>query len=207
MSVLNRSTSNSNTLQARLLSGSVVLLSGSGLTTLINLAYNVGVARFLGPIGFGHATVVYTLLTLISAVTLSFQVISAKVVAQQSSVETKAAAFSGLHRSSWVCGILVALILLVFQGSIATFLNLPDSSLVAILAVGAAFYVPLGSRRGYVQGTYGFRRLAVNLVVEGSIRLGGSLLLVLLGLGVKGVIIANAAALVGAYFTITPIPV
>ena len=64
------------------MSGSVILLSGSGLTTAINLAYNIVVARFLGPKGFGHATAVYTLLTLLSAVTLSFQIISAKFVAQ-----------------------------------------------------------------------------------------------------------------------------
>ena len=59
------------TLQARIVAGSVILLSGSGLTTAINLAYNIAVARFLGPKGFGHATAVYTILTLISAVTLS----------------------------------------------------------------------------------------------------------------------------------------
>jgi O-antigen/teichoic acid export membrane protein len=206
MSVVNPSTYNANTLQARIVSGSVVLLSGSGLTTLINLAYNIEVARFLGPIGFGHATVVYTLLTLISAVTLSFQVIAAKVVAQQTSAEGKDAAFRGFHQSAWVCGILVALLLFVFQRGIATYLNLPDPSFVAILAIGAAFYVPLGSRRGYVQGTYVFRRLATNLVVEGGFRLGGSLLLILLGLGVKGVILANAAALAVAYFTISPRP-
>lgn len=46
------------TLQARIVSGSVVLLSGSGLTTAINLIYNIVVARFLGPKGFGQATVV-----------------------------------------------------------------------------------------------------------------------------------------------------
>jgi len=206
MSVVNGSAHNANTLQARLVSGSIVLLTGSGLTTVINLAYNIEVARFLGPSGFGHATVVYTLLTLISAVTLSFQVISAKVVAQQSTVESKAAAFCGFHRSAWGFGILVALMLLVSQGSIAAFLNLPDPSLVAILAIGAAFYVPLGSRRGFVQGTYGFRRLAVNLVVEGGVRLCGSLLLILLGLGVKGVIIANAAAIAIAYLSISPMP-
>jgi len=206
MNVVSGSMQNTNTLQARLVSGSVVLLSGSGLTTVINLAYNIEVARFLGPGGFGHATVVYTLLTLISAVTLSYQVISAKVVAQQITVESKAAAFSGFHRSAWVCGVVVALVLLSFQGSIANFLNLPDPSFVAMLAIGAAFYVPLGSRRGYVQGTYGFRRLVVNLVVEGGFRLGGSLLLILLGMGVKGVIIANSVAIVIAYLTISPIP-
>jgi hypothetical protein len=37
------------TLQARIVSGSVILLSGSGLTTAVNLAYNIAIARFLGP--------------------------------------------------------------------------------------------------------------------------------------------------------------
>jgi len=61
------------TLQARIVSGSIVLLSGSGLNTAINLAYNIAVARYLGPKGFGHATVIYTILVLLSAITLAFQ--------------------------------------------------------------------------------------------------------------------------------------
>jgi O-antigen/teichoic acid export membrane protein len=201
---MNSLTPKSKTLHARIFSGSVVLLSGSGLTTAINLAYNVVVARFLGPQGFGHATAVYTILTLVSAVTLSFQIITAKVVAQQSSPEGKAAVYRGFHQGAWGCGILVALILLVFQRAIAGYLNLPGPSLVAILAIGAAFYVPLGSRRGYIQGTFGFRRLVTNLVVEGAIRLGGSLLLILSGVGVEGVIAANVAAVVVAYLLIVP---
>ena len=73
------------TLQARIVSGSIVLLSGSGLNTGINLAYNIAVARYLGPKGFGHATVIYTILVLLSAVTLSFQIIASKMIAQQES--------------------------------------------------------------------------------------------------------------------------
>lgn len=191
-------------LPARILSGSFVLLSGSGLATATNFAYNIAVARFLGPNGFGHATAVYTLLTLISAVTLSFQIISAKVVAQQSSAEGKYAGYRGFHRGAWACGILVAVLLLAFQKAIADYLNLPSPILVALLAIGAAFYVPLGSRRGYLQGAYGFRRLATNLVLEGAVRLGGSLLLMLCGLGVRGVIAANSAAVAAAYLAIVP---
>lgn len=194
-----------NSLQARIVSGSVILLLGSGLTTVINLIYNIELARFLGPKGFGDATVVYTLLTLISAVTLSFQVIAAKIVAQQGTTEDKSAVFRIFHLSAWGCGIVIGLFLLLFQREIAAYLNLANPTLVAILAVGAAFYVPLGSRRGYVQGTYGFRRLAVNLVVEGAFRLGGSVALILLGYGVQGVICANAFAIAIAYFTVSPI--
>ena len=198
------SNSKSKTLQARVLSGSFVLLSASGLATAINFAYNIAVARFLGPTAFGHATAVYTLLILISAVTLSFQIVSAKVVAQQSSLEGKSAVYRGFHRSAWACGIIVALVLLLFQKSIADYLNLPSPVLVVLLAVGVAFYVPLGTRRGYIQGAYGFNRLGANLVLEGVVRLGGSLLLIMLGFGVPGVIAANAGAVAVAYLAAAP---
>ena len=158
----------SKTLQARVLSGSFVLLTGSGLVTAINFAYNIAVARFLGPTAFGHATAVYTLLILISAVTLSFQIVSAKVVAQQSSLEGKSSAYLVFHRGAWKCGITVALLLLIFQKAIAGYLNLPSPALVVLLGIGVAFYVPLGARRGYIQGAFGFDRLATNLVLGGT---------------------------------------
>ena len=194
----------SKSLHARILSGSVVLLLGSGLTAAINFGYNVAVARILGPAAFGHATAVYTLLTLISAVTLSFQIVPAKVVAQQSTLETKGAAYRDFHRGAWGCGVVIALLLVLFQSSISAFLNLPSPVLVDLIAIGAAFYVPLGSRRGYIQGAYGFRSLSTSLVLEGLVRLCGSLLLVMLGFGVKGVIAANAAAIAVAYFAAAP---
>lgn len=197
-------TQNTKSLQARIVSGSIVLLSGSGLATAINMAYNVAIARSLGPIGFGHATVVYTLLTLISAITLSFQIISSKVVAQQGTPEGKAAVYRVFHRSAWACGILIGLALFFFQRATANYLNLPGSDLIAIIAIGAAFYVPLGCRRGYSQGIYGFRSLATNMVLEGAVRLGGSVGLIVAGLGVRGVIEANSAAIAISYFAIAP---
>src|SRR5580693_6360623 len=127
---MNGPTQKPKTLQARILSGSFILLSGSGLATAINFAYNIAIARLLGPQGFGHATAVYTLLTLISAVTLAFQIISAKVVAQQGSDGGKSAVYRDLHRGAWGCGIAVALLLLLFQREIAGYLNLLSPVLV-----------------------------------------------------------------------------
>ena len=200
----NSPTDRTRTLHARILSGSFILILGSGLATVTNFAYNMAVARFLGPTGYGHATAVYTLLILISAATLSFQIVSAKVVAQQSSTDAKAAVYRGFHHASWLCGLAIALLLLIFQKQIAGYLNLPSASLVALLAAGVAFYVPLGSRRGYIQGLCGFRSLATNLVLEGVVRLFGSLLLIKLGLGVRGVVAANAAAVAVAYLAAAP---
>jgi O-antigen/teichoic acid export membrane protein len=201
---VNGPNSRSKTLHARVLSGSFVLLSASGLATTINFAYNIAIARYLGPTGFGQASAVYTLLILLLTVTLSFQIVSAKAVAQQSSSEGKFEVHRSFHRSSWICGITVALLLLFFQKAIADFLNLPSPILIVLLAIGAAFYVPLGSQRGYLQGAYGFRRLAINIVLEALVRLCGSLLLIRLGFGVPGVIAANAAAVAAAYLATGP---
>jgi O-antigen/teichoic acid export membrane protein len=194
----------STSLRVRLLSGSFMLLAGSGFVTTINFAYNIAVARFLGPAAFGHASVVYTLLILISAVTLSFQIVSAKVVAQQESLPGKSAAYRRFHKSAWASGIFVALLLMLSRNVISNYLNLPSPILIMWLAVGVAFYVPLGTRRGYLQGACCFQRLATNLVLEGLGRLFGSLLAIALGLGVAGVIAANTAALAIAYLFAAP---
>ena len=188
----------------RVLGGSVVLLAGLGLVTLINFAYNIAVARFLGPTAFGHTTAVYTLLILISSVTLSFQILTAKIVAQQESQNAQAVAYKGFHWRGWAAGILVGLLLLLFRHAVTDYLNLPDPILIELLAIGTAFYVPLGARRGYIQGVCGFAHLAQNLVLEGLVRLGGSLVLIFLGTGVRGVIAANAAAVAIAYFSAKP---
>jgi O-antigen/teichoic acid export membrane protein len=197
-------THKSKSLRARIVAGSVVLLSGSGMTIATNLLYNIVVAQFLGPRGFGQATVVYTLLILLSAVMLALQIVSSKVVAQQPTPEGKAAVYRAFHHTAWGLGLTVALALYLFRGQISDYLNLPDPALVALLAIGAAFYIPLGPRRGYAQGTFAFRSLATNLVIEGAVRLVGSYLLIVSGFGVRGVIAANAAAVAAAYFVLPP---
>jgi O-antigen/teichoic acid export membrane protein len=190
--------------RSRVLSGSAILLVALSLATLINFAYNIAVARFLGPAAFGHTTAVYTLLILISSVTLSFQILTAKMVAQQESQDAQAMVYKGFHWRGWAAGIVVGLLLVLFRHAVTAYLNLPDTILIEMLAVGTAFYVPLGARRGCIQGVCNFRHLAHNLVLEGLVRLGGSLLMILLGTGVRGVIAANAAAVAIAYFFAKP---
>src|SRR5579864_8505759 len=94
-------------LKSQLVGGSLTLLAGSGLVGVTNLAYNVVTARLLGPTGFAHATAVYTMLMLMSGITLSFQVVCAKYVARSSTPEARAAVFASLHRRSWIAGIAI----------------------------------------------------------------------------------------------------
>jgi len=193
-------------LRHKLLGGSLTLLAGSGLVGVTNLVYNVVTARLLGPTGFAHATAVYTLLMLASAITLSFQVVCAKYVASHETEDEKAAIFAALHLRAWVAGIALGLLLFVFNRVLMAYLNLPDQVLISLLALGTAFYIPLGVRRGYIQGVHAFGALAINFMLEGVVRLGGAYLLIQLGLGVKGAVLASVIAVIASYFAAKPSP-
>jgi O-antigen/teichoic acid export membrane protein len=183
----------------KVMSGSLMLLIGSALVSLLNLIYNVGVARLLGPVAFGEAAVVYTLLMLMSAVTLSFQLVVAKFVAKNNDLSAKAAVYHRLSRQAWHFGIPSAAVLILASGPIAHFLNIRSSSLIVLLGIGILFYVPLGVRRGGMQGLLSFRKLALNYVLEGVVKLCGAFLMIRLGLGVVGAVGAMAASVILAF--------
>src|SRR5215467_12043983 len=65
-----------------ILGGSVIMLIGSGIVSAFNFGYNVAMARMLGPEAFGHASAAVTLLMLVSAICLTFQLVCAKFVAR-----------------------------------------------------------------------------------------------------------------------------
>ncbi|HEV3513532.1 MAG TPA: oligosaccharide flippase family protein [Candidatus Sulfotelmatobacter sp.] len=193
-------------MRQKLLGGSLTMLAGSGLVGVTNLIYNVATARLLGPTGFAHATSVYTLLMLASAITLSFQVVCAKYVASHELDEEKASIFFRMHLYAWVAGVALALLLFLFNHAVTRYLNLPDPVLISLLALGCAFYIPLGVRRGYIQGVHAFGPLAVNFMLEGLVRLGGAYLLIEIGLGVKGAVLASVIAVIASYFLAKPVP-
>jgi O-antigen/teichoic acid export membrane protein len=193
-------------LRQKLLGGSLTMLAGSGLVGVTNLIYNVLTARMLGPTGFAHATAVYTLLMLASAITLSFQVVCAKYVASHETEEEKGTIFAALHLRAWVAGIAIGLLMFLFNRTLTSYLNLPNPVLISLLALGMAFYIPLGVRRGYIQGIHAFSSLAINFMLEGMVRLGGAYLLMRIGLGVKGAVLASVIAVIASYFLAKPSP-
>jgi hypothetical protein len=73
-----------------------------------------------------------------------------------------------------------------------------------LLALAAGVYIPLGVRRGKMQGCCSFRGLALNVVVEVTVKLGGALLFLHFGMGVTGVMTAVLLSIVAAYIASRP---
>lgn len=185
---------------SRILSGSLVMLLGYGIVSTLNFGYNVVVARLLGPAAFGNAAAMVTLLMLFSAITLAYQLVCAKFVAKNQSPEARSAVYRWLLRRAWVVGAGLGLALSLTSGIVDDYLRLPSPWLLVLLGVGVAFYVPLGVRRGGMQGTCAFGRLTANFMIEALVRFLGAVALIELGLGVTGAVAAISASVILAYF-------
>ena len=155
-------------LRARLLSGSMIMLFSSALVGATNFIYNIAIARLLGAAQFGHATAIYTLLMLLSSVTLAFQIVCSKFVAKNTDIAAKVSVYQKLHRRSWQVSIVIGVVIVAASSVVTSYLNLPERIYVVLLGLGTAIYIPLGVRRGLRAP-----RLVLLEVGAGGLQLGG----------------------------------
>lgn len=187
------------------LGGSLIMLVSMMGVNGFNFAYNVFMARVLGPSEFGHINAAVTILLLASCASLAFQLVCAKFVARNENLSAKSAVVKSLLGKAWVASLLMAGALFIAQKPFAAYLNLPTPRVLALLALGVAVYAPLGVKRGAMQGLCSFPRLGGNFVLEALTRLVVGVGLVIAGYGVLGAVGAISAAVVMAYF-LPPMP-
>lgn len=192
-------------IRSLVLGGSLVMLISMLLVNGFNFAYNVFMARILGPSEFGHINAAITILLIVSSVSLSFQLVCAKFVARNEAFGAKSAVVRSLLGKAWIASLIIAAVLFIAQKPFAAYLNLPDHWILGLLALGVAVYAPLGVKRGAMQGLCFFPRLGGNFVVEAVTRFAVGVGLVIAGYGVLGAVGAISAAVVMAYF-LPPMP-
>ncbi len=180
------------------------MLLSTGVVAATNLLYNILIARMLGASGFGHASALYTLLMLMTAITLSFQIITSKFIARSSEAVVRAQIYAILLRRAWQVGVAVAMLIAAGSGYLQSYLNLPAQHDLILLAIAVAVYIPLGVCRGRMQGGYHFRGLAINVVVEVAVKLGGAMLFLHFRMGVTGVMTAILLSIIAAYIAGKP---
>jgi len=184
---------------ARVLSGSIIMLLSAVLVSAINFGYTVTMARMLGPAGFGHVSAAMTILMLASAITLAFQLVCAKFIARNERAGARVNVYHSLLGKAWIVSVLVGAGLFVSRKTMSGYLHLPDPWILGVLALGISAYVPLGVRRGAMQGVCSFGRMSGNAIIESVAKFVAAILLVSLGYGVLGAVGAISASVIVAY--------
>ena len=108
--------------------GSAILLLSTGLVAATNLLYNILIARMLGASSFGHASALYTLLMLVTAVTLSFQIITSKFIARSSETLVRAQIYASMLRRAWQVGLGIAVLVAAGSAYLKSYFNLPGAT-------------------------------------------------------------------------------
>jgi O-antigen/teichoic acid export membrane protein len=185
--------------EGKVLTGSVVMLAGSILVSLANFGYNIGVAHLLGPGNFSQAAAAVTLLMLASCINLAYQLVTAKLIAKTQLSGERAAVYQYLMHRAWLVGLGLSTAIIAASRWIAAYLRMPSPILIVILGLGMLFYIPLGVRRGGMQGTCQFLRLSLNLAAEAFVKLITAMVLVLSGAGVLGAVGAISFSVFAAF--------
>ena len=183
----------------KVFTGSVIMLAGSAFVSIANFGYNIGVAHLLGPGDFSQAAAAVTLLMLASCINLAFQLVTAKLIARATSKPERAAIYQTLTKRAWYVGAALTAFLFLVRVPLANYLRLPETRLVDVLALGMLFYIPLGVRRGAMQGLCQFVRLSANLTAEAVVKLVGAMAFIFFGAGVFGAVGAISLSVFGAY--------
>ncbi|MGZ4889824.1 MAG: oligosaccharide flippase family protein, partial [Candidatus Angelobacter sp.] len=183
-----------------MLNGSAIMLVAMMLVNIFNFAYNMVMARMLGPAAFGNINAAVTLLLLASCISLAFQLVCAKFVARNHADSGKAAVVHSLLGKAWMVSLALGAVLFLAQKPVATYLNVPSPWIIGLLAVGIAAYAPLGVKRGAMQGVCAFPRLGTNFVLEALTRFFLGAGLVVAGYGVLGAVGAISASVIVACF-------
>src|SRR4029077_17195444 len=82
--------------RSTMLSGSFIMLVAMMLVNVFNFAYNMIMARMLGPAAFGNINAAVPLLLLASCISLAFRLVCAKFVARNQAASGKAAVIHNL---------------------------------------------------------------------------------------------------------------
>ena len=186
--------------RSTMLNGSAIMLVAMMLVNIFNFAYNMVMARMLGPAAFGNINAAVTMLLLASCISLAFQLVCAKFVARNHADSSKAAVVHSLLGKAWIASLALGAVLFLAQRPVATYLNVPSPWIIGLLAIGIAAYAPLGVKRGAMQGVCAFSLLGTNFVLEALIRFFVGAGLVIAGYGVLGAVGAISASVIVACF-------
>ncbi len=205
MSVLNR------LYQNQLVRGSFLLFIGNNLTSFGNLLYNLSMGRLLGPEKYGDLGALVSLFVLFGA---PLGILNLFVVKTVSSYWGKGFTGSIVNLLSYftprifIIGLIASVILLIGNPSIIHFLN--QESFIPVLILTASYILsgPSTLNRAILQGTLSFPFITLNGLVETSVKLILSLILVFMNFKLVGALLGPfVGGIVGYFLTLIQIKI
>ncbi len=184
-----------------LIKGSMTLICGSMILYVCSYLYHFYSGRMLGPEDYGIVGALFSLLYVLLVPFNAIQMGITKFVSEFNAKKEFGKIKFLLNKSFkkfFLYGIIITIIFILFSGIISNFLKIPSKIPVIILGLIILPSLLLPIFRGTLQGLQSFIKLGANLGTEGFGRIFFVILLISLGFGVNGAILALVLAFTSA---------
>lgn len=192
-----------------LLKNSLTVLTGNMTVNFLNYLFNLVMARLLGPAGYGALLSLMASTAIAGIPTAAISLSATKFTADFWAEGTfgKIRALIGrLARLVFLVGSAIIVLALLFVPQINRFLKIQEGMLpILLLALFFSFNLATGLLRAILQGLQRFKAFSLTLAAEAALKLGVGVLLVILGLGLKGALGGLVASSSIALLIILPI--
>ena len=141
-----------------------------------NYLYNLIIGRMLGPVGFADASLLVTMLLVLSFLAMTFQLTAAKFTAEMDEAKSHSL-LKSMNRFGLIIGMVIMLGVSTFARSLQQFFQSETMWMYVIFAMSVPLYFLMSIGRGYVQGSRSFTKLSMSYQLEMLIRLCGTVAL------------------------------
>ena len=189
----------------RLARAAMVLALATTVSHAGNYVLNLLMARWLAPAEFSDATLMVTLMAVVTVLAMGLQLVTARSIGnyEVAGLPDVAERLAGrLRRWAWSAGIAVAAVLILTAPQWQQVFHTASAWPFVVLALGLPYYLAQAVGRGALQGRLAFGRLATTFLVEMGVRVGVSVALLALGGGVPGVTAGLTVSYIATWLTV-----
>lgn len=180
--------------------GSLIMVIGSNLYNAGQFVYHIIGGRILGPAFYGDLAALVNILGIFGLVQISMGLTIVKFIASEKDNKKVRGLAQWAILWSFIFGLLVATLLVVFAPLINNFLQLSQSFSIYFLAPIIVLYSIINITRSILQGLLKFRWFVGSLLFEMGIKLSLMIPLVLAGYAVSGALSAFLIGVFGSLF-------
>lgn len=173
------------------LRSSILFLVTSTIAASIHYLFQFGMGRLLGPADYGILAAFFSILYIAQAPVQAVQLTITKFVAEFKAKNNFSIIKDLLMRSIrkiFFISLIIFAVFVILNKQISEFLNISQNLLVISFSFIFIGMFILPGARGFLQGMQKFKTLGINLILESTIKLISSLILIFFGFGVAGAI-------------------
>ncbi len=159
-----------------------------------NYLINLGLGRFLGPAAFSEASIIATIVLIMSFIAVGIQLTVAKFTAVESEDKSRASLITWFQKGVYKVSIVFSLIFIILVPVFQKFLQFESSFSLYIIAIGFPLFFSLSIKRGWLQGTDQFLSLAFSYLLEMLLRMVFTIVLLMIVLKVFNYYSSEAVA-------------